>query len=302
MEIVNARQNARTRVRFDGRSRRQGKKVMTGNAQSIASGGRFEFGRNWTDFLTVVTDDRICAARRSLQSMLGLEDLVGKTFLDIGSGSGLFSLAAARLGARVHSFDYDTGSVACTRELKQRFAPTSDWTVEQGSVLDGDYLTRLGQFDVVYSWGVLHHTGAMWRALENVAPLVRPGGKLFISIYNDQGSASRRWRAIKRAYNRAPRLLRPLVLFPVMFVWEGRMLLGCLIHRRSPFRDWRATREERGMSWWHDWVDWIGGYPFEVAKPEEVFSFCRDRGFTLSELRTEGGNLGCNQFVFRKSG
>ncbi|HYY59119.1 MAG TPA: class I SAM-dependent methyltransferase, partial [Pyrinomonadaceae bacterium] len=129
---------------------------------------RFEFGRNWRRFLSTLDEERILEAERSLRLMLEAETLDGKSFLDIGSGSGLFSLAARRLGARVHSFDYDAESVACAQELKQRFfAGDADWTIERGSVLDSDYVKRLGQFDIVYSWGVLHHTGAMWRALEN---------------------------------------------------------------------------------------------------------------------------------------
>lgn len=52
------------------------------------------------------------------------------------------------------------------------------------------------------------------------------------------------------------------------------------------------------MSHWHDWIDWVGGYPFEVAKPELIFDFYRDRGFTLHNMTTCGGGGGCNEFVF----
>src|SRR5205807_740046 len=133
----------------------------------------------------------IAEAESSLKRMLEVESLAGRSFLDIGSGSGLFSLAARRLGARVRSFDYDPQSVACTRELRRRFYPDdADWQIEEGSVLDEGYVRALGTFDVVYSWGVLHHTGAMWRALAHAALPVAVGGKLFIAIYNDTGTQS----------------------------------------------------------------------------------------------------------------
>src|SRR5687767_4969194 len=147
---------------------------------------RFEFGKNWTRFLELLDDSRIAQAEASLRQMLDVPTLAGRSFLDIGSGSGLFSLAARRLGARVYSFDYDVHSVNCTAELKRRFFPDDDqWTVAQGSALDTDYLSRLGTFDVVYSWGVLHHTGDMWQALANADALVKPGGHLAIALYND---------------------------------------------------------------------------------------------------------------------
>src|SRR5713226_6998608 len=153
------------------------------HSEVIPGGERFAFGENWARFLALLDDQRIRDAEESLQSKLEVENLAGKSFLDVGSGSGLFSLAARRLGARVHSFDYDPQSVACTLELRRRYFPDDEeWKIEEGSALDTNYLKSLGTFDVVYSWGVLHHTGAMWQALEHVVGAVAPGGKLFIAI------------------------------------------------------------------------------------------------------------------------
>jgi 2-polyprenyl-3-methyl-5-hydroxy-6-metoxy-1,4-benzoquinol methylase len=261
---------------------------------------RFRFGENWRRFLSVLNQERIAEAEKSLGEMLETEELRGKSFLDIGSGSGLFSLAACRLGARVHSFDYDPESVACAEELKRRYrAGDADWTIERGSVLDTDYVRRLGQFDIVYSWGVLHHTGAMWRALENAALPVAPRGKLFIAIYNDQGRKSQAWLKVKRAYvsGAAGKLLVPMLFIPY-FIAGG--LAKDLLRGRSPLARYTEYKRSRGMSIVHDWIDWLGGYPFEVARPEEILSFYCERGFTLEKMITCGGGLGNNQFVFTR--
>lgn len=276
------------------------KQTETDWARSIERGERFAFGQNWARFLRNLDEGRIERAEKSLQDMLGAETLEGKRFVDIGSGSGLFSLVARRLGAEVHSFDFDSQSVACTTALRDRYFPDDPkWRVEQGSVLDRAYLATLGRFDIVYSWGVLHHTGAMWEALGNVAPLVAEGGTLFIAIYNDQGRSSRLWTKVKRAYVRAPGPLKWGVLLPAMVRLWGPSTLRDL-GRGKPFRTWRDYRNAgvRGMDPWRDVVDWVGGYPFEVAKPEEILDFYRERGFELRRMTTCAGGHGCNEFVF----
>lgn len=274
-----------------------------GHATEVSRGERFEFGANWTKFLEVLNDDRIAQAERSLCEMLAVSNLQGKTFLDVGSGSGLFSLAARRLGAKVHSFDYDPNSVACTKELKRRyFLADSEWTVEEGSALDNVYLASLGKFDVVYSWGVLHHTGKMWEAMGNMAPLVAGSGSLFIAIYNDQGRPSMMWKTIKKAYCASLAPVRAAILgLAFIRLWGPTTLRDLLKGRPGVTARNYGKAGGRGMSPWRDVVDWVGGYPFEVAKPEEVFDFYRVRGFHLVRLETCGGGLGCNQFVFSRN-
>ena len=271
------------------------------HADEVARGERFEFGRNWSRFLGVLDEGRIGAAERALQDMLEMQRFDGRRFLDIGSGSGLSSLAARRLGAQVHSFDYDPRSVACSSELKRRYFPSDPmWIVERGSALDGEYIRGLGAFDIVYSWGVLHHTGSMWEALENAAIPLSPGGRLFLAIYNDTGTQSRRWHRIKRTYNELPGFARTPFAVAVMLPGELKALAGATLRRRPGdyFRSWTNYRLLRGMNRWHDIIDWVGGYPYEFATPEQLFDFYRQRGFALTKMKCGGVGLGCNEMVF----
>jgi 2-polyprenyl-6-hydroxyphenyl methylase/3-demethylubiquinone-9 3-methyltransferase len=272
--------------------------MKTDHASDVAGGRRFEFGKNWARFLRELDETRIVAAVDSLREMLEIENLNGRSFLDIGCGSGLFSLAARRLGATVASFDFDPASVECTEELKRRYCSRDPlWSITYGSALDAAFLNRLGQFDVVYSWGVLHHTGAMWQALENAALACKPGSLLFIAIYNDQGGTSLRWAAIKRLYNRSPRPVKFLLVLAVGVYFKLKHFIAIAARFENPFA--RRPQPTRGMAWFRDLVDWVGGYPFEVARPEQVFDFYRARGFSLMRLKTDRGH-GCNEFVFRR--
>ena len=214
-----------------------------------------------------------------------------------------FSLAARSLGAKVHSLDFDPNSVACALELRRQYFPNDDeWQIEEGSVLDEDFLTGLGQFDIVYSWGVLHHTGQMYTAFDNAQKCVADDGQLFISIYNDQGGESRRWTSIKKFYCGLPAALKTPFAVAMIAPREIGSFLGSLISFRPGryFKRWQSYGHQRGMSRWHDHIDWLGGYPFEVARPEEVIHYFQERGFGLEQLKTVGGGRGCNEFVFRR--
>jgi hypothetical protein len=257
--------------------KRNENKAMSEDQRESKRLDRFEFGKNWQRFLSILDEDRILEAEISLKQMLETDHLKGKSFLDVGSG--------------------------CTMELKRRYFPSDgNWTIEQGDVLNLDYLKSLGQFDVVYSWGVLHHTGAMWQALENVEPLVAEKGKLYISIYNDQGSASLLWMSLKRFYNRSSKSVKGFILLGVGGYRETISALGRLVRCENPlpFKRWAEMKKRRGMSTWYDLVDWVGGYPFEVAKPEEILDFYRGKGFELVKLKTCAGGIGCNEYVFVK--
>ena len=274
--------------------------IAAQHEREVSSGSRFRFGRNWAHFLRRLNDARIIEAENNLNQFLGEGSLANKTFLDIGSGSGLSSLAARRLGATVLSFDFDTQSVACTEELRRRYRPgDGSWTIEQGSVLDQEYLACLGQFDIVYSWGVLHHTGAMWQAMENVKPLVRPGGRLFIAIYNDCGEVSRSWLRRKRRYNALPRPLRPLYAMCVWMPQEFRSLFSYVRsgELRTYIAELMSPTGNRGMSWMHDVIDWVGGYPYECASVDAITDFYRRDGFNPIKIRANS-SYGCHQIVF----
>ncbi len=269
------------------------------NINTIDTDFRFAFGKNWKKYVRLVSDDRLQSAIESLKKMLNVESLEGKSFVDIGCGSGLFSLAAIKLGAKeVLSIDYDENSVYCAKYLNNKYGPFDHWRIEQGSILNDELIQSFGEFDYVYSWGVLHHTGDMWKALDNVIKLTAPDGALFIAIYNDQFLISRAWKKIKHIYNKSPRFFQFLMGNTYFLLTATRAFITDIVNLRWPLNRYRGTHT-RGMNAYYDAIDWIGGYPFEYAEPAKIFTFYRDRGFELMELVTRNGP-GCNEFVFKK--
>lgn len=249
----------------------------------------FSFGQNWLNYLSTVEEAELAAARASLVNLLQVENLNGKHFLDIGCGSGLFSAAALALGAAaVTSVDVDPNSVAATQTLQERLPIAQPWQILHGSVLDHAFLQQLPRADVVYSWGVLHHTGNMWPAIENATGLVANGGLLAIAIYNRTRSSGFWWQ-FKRFYNRTSPAMQRLL---VWYVFAPRALVR-LLKGKSP------VKGDRGMSIYYDAVDWAGGFPYEYATFDEIVNFCARFGLTLTNaIPTKA--TGCNQFVFQK--
>lgn len=249
---------------------------------------RFQFGRNWRRYLDTVTSGTIAIAERSLREVCGSDTLAGSTFIDVGCGSGLFSLAARRMGARVVSFDYDSDSVACARQLRARHAPhdtdDSGWKVMRGDVLDGPFVASLGQAEVVYAFGVLHHTGALWAALDAAISLVKAGGILHVALYKDRGFHSRFWLKVKRAFNSSRWAAASIAA--VYFPW--RAAVTCLRSLKRRENMFASYGKARGMHWFHDQIDWLGGYPFEVSAADDVIRFCRMRGLFVVAFKDLG--------------
>jgi 2-polyprenyl-3-methyl-5-hydroxy-6-metoxy-1,4-benzoquinol methylase len=266
----------------------------------------FSFGRNWQRYLSSVDEERVRIAEVSLTEFTNLARLDGRSFLDIGCGSGLFSHAAFRLGAeRIVSFDVDPASVECCLQLHEQAGKPENWEIRHGSVLDEPFLTSLGTFDIVYSWGVLHHTGRMWDAIVQSARLVNPGGLYYIALYNKilsrNGSTSwihPFWLKVKRTYNTSPLLGRYLLEPLAMSAYLGMVMA----RGENPVAHVRNYKSHRGMSWRTDATDWLGGYPYEFATVEEVFTFIKSnfRDFDLENIKVTSGR-GLNWFLFRRS-
>jgi len=257
----------------------------------------FSFGKNWQDFLKSIDKKRIRSAELSLTEFLNLKNLKGKSFLDIGCGSGLFSYVAFRLGAKnIVSFDLDPFSVECCKYLHQKAGNPINWITCEGSILDNSFLSKLGKFDIVYSFGVLHHTGKMWEAIRNSANLVNKGGYFYLVIYN-KGKSSKFWLKVKKFYNFLPLIGKSIVEFLYMFIY----FVVNLLQFKNPLAKIKDYKSTRGMNWKTDIIDWLGGYPYEFATVEEVFKFIKKNfpDFNLINIKT-ARNSGGNWYLFQR--
>ncbi len=250
----------------------------------------FDFGANWREFSDhALNQEKLAAARESLEQLIPAGRLQGATLLDIGCGSGIFAIAASFGGAaRVVGIDISKASVETSRANAQAFAVPGDITFQHRSIFDPD-LAQLGKFDIVYSWGVLHHTGNMYQAIDIASGLVRPGGLLVLALYNRHWSSGM-WKGIKWFYNHVPGFVQRLM---VGLFFGVIALAKLIVTRRNPFR-----RKRRGMSFYYDVVDWVGGYPYEYADEEEIVGYMAGKGFECVKYVKPGVPTGCNEFVF----
>lgn len=268
----------------------------------------FGFGENWTKYVdNYLKEELIEEAAASIRNFCGEENIKDKVFLDIGCGSGLFSLIAYKLGAKkVISIDIDDNSTACCKRLKDISGNPENWIIEQGSILDDDFLAKLKAEDpdFIYSWGVLHHTGNMWAAIDNTMSIAKPGAHVCIAIYNKtegifhpcyRPGNSAFWHWEKKVYCSLPKFVQSIINYSVM----GVLVLLYLLTLQNPMKKIKEHKSFRGMSWSIDIIDWLGGYPYECASVAEIFNHVKKQGFSLENLISNNGLLN-NEYLFKR--
>lgn len=235
----------------------------------------FSFGKNWEAFVEQhYSEKRLATAREHLLGFLRMESLAGKSFLDIGCGSGIHSLAAFGAGAsRITGFDLDPASVSTTRKLREMKGSPAHWSVQQGSILDEKFLAGIEPADVVYSWGVLHHTGQMWKAIENASRFLNPGSLFYIALYQTTPRTPY-WIELKKKYNAASAFRKSVMDYQYVL---RHVIIPELIRFRNPLKQIVGYEENRGMDFMTDIRDWLGGYPYEDCSIPEMLRFGVDK-------------------------
>ena len=264
----------------------------------------FSFGDNWAQYSQHVTDEHLKHAVEDLQRLLGVSTLNGKTFCDIGCGSGIHAVAAARMGAMVTALDIDPMCTATAISLAKKFGVSDQLIVSNYSIFD--HKLPAHHFDVVYSWGVLHHTGAMWSAIEQAIKLVSsaPESTFAIALYRKTRLCSL-WKIEKKFYKDSPKIVQAIL----RAFMTALMDIANLLRLRSPRKFRSEYQKKRGMSYKHDVHDWLGGYPYESVQDNELRTFFTERKFVLersflrSPERMQLGifGSGCDEYVFKKT-
>lgn len=226
---------------------------FTNYVDNLSDSGEFSFGFNWVDYVQKILSEPIIEIHRQdlnrIYDEAGL-DIKGLNIIDIGSGSGLSSLALLRLGAKsIHSIDVDPYSVEASKLTKFKFGNNAEnWNIEHKSVFDND----LGKYDLVYTWGVLHHTGDLSRAIDQAVNSVADNGYLHVALYRS-GPNYPAHLAQKQYFASLDR--------------KGKIEY---LYNYTGGNPYMFNLDNRGMNTFHDALDWLGGLPYEVYNPDEL--------------------------------
>lgn len=272
---------------------------MTGDLTKIER--HFSFGENWKSFLSAISEDNLREAKYGLSRLILPNQIVGKTFLDIGCGSGIHMLSALELGAsRATGIDIDCLSVEAAKVLLETMVEHKHWRVMESSIFDFTDKNQRMNYDVVYSWGVLHHTGAIWEAIKSAASLVGEQGYFIVALY-PRTYLDWFWILEKPIYSRSPKIAQMVI----RAIYKTLFILALIGTGRNPIKYINCYKRARGMDWHHDIHDWLGGYPYETADPNDVIDFLKGLNFiivSVSQHKKKVGlfGSGCVEYVAKR--